>query len=60
MRITETSLLLVTTGLGRPKNGVASLAHAPVVYTDLRHSEEAGLSARPVRLDCRVEPGNDQ
>jgi hypothetical protein len=41
--------LLVTTGHSRSKNGVASLAYAPVVHVEL-----------PLIMDCRIKSGNDE
>jgi hypothetical protein len=48
MRITRTSLLFITTGLD------------PVVHFAVQRSRQAGLNMRPVRMDCRVKPGNDE
>jgi hypothetical protein len=39
----------VTTGLSRSKNGVASLAYAPVVH-----------AGRDIGTDCRIKSGNDE
>ncbi len=53
--------LLVTTGHGRSKNGVASLAYDPVVHADARRTKQNGGSPQAdARMDCRVKPGNDE